>query len=83
MNTCTCSNAIIFYFRCSCPMPTLQESKCCHNTNIVDSKMESEQLHCITEHEGFIGNCVNIHVLETSYYEFIQSEGLHEEPIHE
>lgn len=64
-------------------MPTLKECKCCRDTNIVDGKIESEDLTCITEHDGFVGNCLNVHVLETSYYEFIQTEGLQEEPIHE
>ncbi|XP_045207039.1 uncharacterized protein LOC123559368 [Mercenaria mercenaria] len=64
-------------FRCTCGlcsrMPTFLESGCCEVNDIVKSKMGD--LHCITEHEGFIANCLNIHVLEASYYEFVENEG--------
>jgi len=56
-------------------MPTRKENKCCQNTNIVDAKVEEEEINCITEHEGFIVNCLNRYVLETSYYEHKQENG--------
>lgn len=63
-------------------MPTVIENKCCRNTNIVDGKIEEEDLTCITDHEGFIVNCLNRHVLETSYYEYVQENGPLEENEH-
>ncbi|XP_060573125.1 P2X purinoceptor 7-like [Ruditapes philippinarum] len=70
---------------CCIHMPTAHERKCCQSTNIVDGKAESEGVPCITLHEGFQVNCLNIHVLETSYYEFIHNNGPREEnqEIHE
>ena len=74
---------IQFTCRCMCSncsaMPTLKESKCCQTTNIVDGKIESEGLTCITEHEGFIVNCLNRYVLETSYYDYRLQNGPLEE----
>lgn len=70
-------------FRCLCgncrSMPTLQEAKCCQTTNVIDGKLESEDIKCITHHDGFIANCLNIHVLETSYYEYVIKNGPLEE----
>lgn len=60
-------------------MPTAKENKCCRHTNVVDGKIEELDLECITEHEGFIVNCLNHYVLETSYYEYIQDNGRLEE----
>lgn len=60
-------------------MTTAKENKCCRHTNVVDSKVEEQDLECITEHEGFIVNCLNHYVLETSYYEYIQDNGRLEE----
>ena len=72
-----------FNFRCLCnncqTMPTLEESKCCQNTNVVDGKLEAENISCITEHDGFRANCLNIHVLEASYYDYVLQSGLPEE----
>ena len=56
-------------------MPTALECKCCQTTNIVDGKIETEGIDCITEHEGFQVNCLNTHVLETSYYDHIIQNG--------
>lgn len=74
---CSCGNCI--------HMETPRENKCCRHTNIVDGKLEEDGLQCITDHEGFIVNCLNRHVLETSYYEYLQENGPLEEneQIHE
>ncbi|KAJ8316697.1 hypothetical protein KUTeg_005752 [Tegillarca granosa] len=41
----------------------------------VNEKVISASIKCITEHEGFIVNCLNNYVLESSYYEYIQENG--------
>ena len=66
-------------------MPSIQESKCCQETNIVDGKIEEAGISCITHHEGFHPNFLNIHVLEISYYEYLQDNSplQNHEKIHE
>ncbi|XP_052238339.1 P2X purinoceptor 7-like [Dreissena polymorpha] len=68
---------------CCVNMPTAHERRCCQSTNIVDGKAEAEGVPWITLHEGFQVNCLNIHVLETSFYEFIHDYGPREEQVHE
>ena len=48
-------------------------------------KADAKGVHCITESDGFIANCLNIDVLETSYWEFRQDNGppLENQQIHE
>ncbi|XP_033756771.1 P2X purinoceptor 7-like [Pecten maximus] len=62
---------------CSCSfcfsMPTVEERKCCHDIDILQDKLEN--IECITQHEGFTANCLNMHVLETSFYEFAEEYG--------
>ena len=73
---------IYFLFRCQCNncinMPTVIEAKCCQTTNVVDGKIE-ETSTCIPEHEGFISNCLNIHVMEVAYYDYVLTSGPLEE----
>jgi len=66
-------------------MQTLSECECCKRTNIVDGEIEEAGLTCITQHEGFVVNCVNQYLLETSFYEHRQENGPLEqnERIHE
>lgn len=75
--------AVSHNFRCLCNncenMPTQTESKCCKSTNIVDGKIEAEDLSCITDHDGFQANCLNIHVLEVAYYDYVKEHGPREE----
>lgn len=51
---------------------------------MVDGKIEEVGLTCITQHEGFVVNCLNQYVMETSLYEH-KDNGLLEqnERIHE
>ncbi|KAK3104645.1 hypothetical protein FSP39_007033, partial [Pinctada imbricata] len=66
-------------------MPTILESRCCQVIGKVKEKADAANCKCITEHEGFSVNCTNIHVLETSYYEYHRINGPLEEnqEIHE
>ncbi|XP_069124469.1 uncharacterized protein [Argopecten irradians] len=69
---------------CSCsfctPMPTSEERKCCHDMDILQEKLEG--IECTTQHEGFAANCLNIHVLETSFYEYAEENDVSQENIH-
>lgn len=58
---------------------------CCHEFEELEVKRAEKGVSCITNHEGFIGNCLNADVLEVSFYEFLQANGPigDEEPIHE
>jgi hypothetical protein len=63
----------------------LENANVAKSTNIVDGKIEEVGLTCITQHEGFVVNCFNQYVVETSFYEHRQENGLLEqnERIHE
>lgn len=65
--------------------PTADESVCCQEFEELGSKLGEKTVDCITQHEGFIGNCLNPDVIEVSFYEFLQANGPigDEEPIHE
>ena len=65
-------------------MDTNEECLCCQEVAPISEKMEDKHLKCITEHDGFRGNCLNIDVLEVSMYEFIDRDGPLDdnEPIH-
>ena len=73
--------------RCDCGecqvMPTPLECLCCTEIELVDSKRG--ELQCVTEHDGFVANCLNRDVLEVSLYEYVAYEGPLDdnEPIHE
>ena len=64
-------------------MTTGRESLCCHEVPEVASKLE-DGLVCIIHHDGYQGNCLNPHVLEASFWEFLHENGPigDEEPIH-
>ncbi len=64
-------------------METATESKFCQEFQDLTEKLDD--FTCITQHAGFIGNCLNRDVVEVSFYEFLQLDGPigDEEPIHE
>nr|XP_034332376.1 uncharacterized protein LOC117691123 [Crassostrea gigas] len=60
LDWCSCENCTI--------MPTARECKCCNFYTAIESRLEEASVKCITEHEGFVANCLNRWVLETSFY---------------
>ncbi|KAL3857965.1 hypothetical protein ACJMK2_012589 [Sinanodonta woodiana] len=65
---CTCGNCI--------HMETPRENERCRHTNIVDGKMEEDGLQQWRSNSFcIVVNCLNRHVLETSYYEYLQENG--------
>ena len=66
-------------------MPTEGEVNCCHSYSIVLDLLDGSAKECITEHEGFLGNCLNRYVLEASLYEYVLKTGILEEyePVNE
>ncbi|KAL3866158.1 hypothetical protein ACJMK2_043486 [Sinanodonta woodiana] len=42
-----------------------EENICCQSQSSLEEKIEECSSICITSHEGFIANFLNIHVLET------------------
>uniref|UniRef100_K1R0E8 Uncharacterized protein n=1 Tax=Magallana gigas TaxID=29159 RepID=K1R0E8_MAGGI len=69
-------------------MDTAREWRCCLEVPEVARKFHQEKLNSIADHESFKVNCLNHHVLQLSYFEYIQDNGPlgdegDEEPIHE
>jgi hypothetical protein len=64
-------------------MTTARECKCCQEYPDLVEKLDG--FSCITQHPGFIGNCLNRDVVEVSFFEFLQDNGPigDEEPVHE
>ncbi|XP_061635875.1 uncharacterized protein LOC133481026 [Phyllopteryx taeniolatus] len=64
--------------RCSCgechPQPAGLESVCCQDLSAVAERL-TVGMSCLIEHEGFEANCLNQYVLETSFWEYIQTNG--------
>ena len=58
---------------------------CCREFEIMDPIREAYNVTCITDHPGYERNCLNEHVVETSFYEFLDYHGHvgDEKPIHE
>ena len=56
-------------------MTTAKECVCCNGIPEIDEKRKACNVNCITEHSGFIANCLNTDVLETSYYEHKETHG--------
>ena len=84
-NICRCMTKSLLISRCTCghcsTQPTVIESHCCREVDEVKTKVGewSDRLRCITEHEGFDPVCLNVHVLQTAYYEYRQRWGQYEE----
>jgi len=55
-------------------MPSERENVCCCTVPQVARRLVDRQT-CIIEHEGFVGNCLNIYVLEEAYYHYIEDDG--------
>ncbi|XP_063407908.1 P2X purinoceptor 7-like [Mytilus trossulus] len=76
-NWCDCGN-------CN-SMTTADECVCCSDISAVSYLMQPDDLNCITEHEVFIANCLNRHVLQVSMYAYMEHIGPFDdnEPINE
>ncbi|CAG2195448.1 unnamed protein product [Mytilus edulis] len=76
-NWCDCGN-------CN-SMTTADECVCCSDISAVSYLMQPDDLNCITEHEVFIANCLNRHVLQVSMYAYMEHVGPFDdnEPINE
>ena len=70
-----CSN----HFRCECEscstMDTAEECICCQASLAVSINMEDGDISCITEHDIFVANCLNRHVLHISMLEYLENVG--------
>ncbi|XP_061175542.1 uncharacterized protein LOC133184466 [Saccostrea echinata] len=64
---CNCHNCI--------DMPTAIERRCCHSFGVCQLKLEEADITCITKHEAFQVNCLNRHVLELAFYEYLDYNG--------
>ena len=66
-------------------MDSEEESVCCQELHRYSYRLEEADVQCITDHPGFHVNCCNPHVLELSFWEFLQNNGPigDEEPRHE
>lgn len=82
-------HVVFGFYRCDCgncePMTTSEECTCCSNVSAVSFHMQPEDLQCITEHEVFVANCLNRHVLQVSMYAYLENVGPFDdnEPINE
>ena len=56
-------------------MPTARECKCCHFYAAIEPRSKETEVNCITKPEGFVANCLNRWVLETSFYEYLHENG--------
>ena len=80
---------ILSLLRCECgvchSMRTKAECVCCVETQAVNFIRESSDLECITHHQMFIDNCLNVRVLEVSLHDYFQRDGPLDdnEPIYE
>ena len=67
-------------------MATGRECVCCCEIDIVKDKMKesSNEIHCITDHEGFQSVCLNVWVLQTVYFSYRSRYGdTGEKSVHE
>ena len=52
-----------------------QVNTCCQDYVNISSCLQGTMFKCITEHPRFLSNCLDIYVLEASFYGFCQQEG--------
>ena len=66
-------------------MDTAEECICCQAISAVIINMEDGDISYITEHDIFVANCLNRHVLHISMLEYLENVGSLEdnEPINE
>ncbi|XP_033726822.1 uncharacterized protein LOC117316389 [Pecten maximus] len=66
-------------------MPTEVECLCCQEVSLIQTKTEDKAIACITQHDGFIANCINTDVLEVSMFEYAEHHGPigDNQPMHE
>ena len=81
---------VMFIYRCECgncqSMPTSIECTCCREIDAIESKMleNPTDIHCIIDHEGFQGVCLDVWVLQTAYHNYRQKYGdAEEKSVHE
>ena len=55
-------------------MLTGGESLCCSEIPKVSSKVNDANCQCITEHYGFEAVCLNVDVVMTAIYQYIEDE---------
>ena len=55
-------------------MLTGGESLCCSEIPKVSSKVNDTNCQCITEHYGFEAVCLNVDIVMTAIYQYIQDE---------
>jgi hypothetical protein len=56
-------------------MDTAEECICCQATSAVSINMEDSDISRITEHDIFVANCLNRHVLHISMLEYLENVG--------
>ena len=56
-------------------MDTADECICCQVISAVSINMEDSDISCITEHDIFVANCLNRHVLHISMLEYLENVG--------
>jgi hypothetical protein len=61
------------HFRCECE--SAEECICCQAISTVIINMEDGDISCITEHDIFVANCLNRHVLHISMLEYLENVG--------
>jgi hypothetical protein len=75
----SCITVVYICNRCECGQcevgKTAAECQCCAETTRIQDIVEEEVIECITEHQVFIDNCLNINVLHVCMYEYLQNDG--------
>ena len=50
------------------------ERESCCEVPMIENKAQTENIDCITEHEGFAAVCLNRHVVESSIYQCTEEQ---------